>query len=270
MSDVSNDVKVVHRDCPNCGRNNTATPTSRYSRPPWRLRNCASCGFVYVDAYPAYEHLAEEMDWDTTWAAEDNNRKKKAVYKLDALTRWRLKFGKPSPVDFIRRHISAGCVLDLGCGDGSREIAEFFKPYGIEISARSARKADSLFRQHGGYAINAPCTEGLEQFPPEFFDACSARSYLEHEAQPLAVLEGVFRVLKPGGVIAVKVPNYATLNRIIMGRNWCGFRFPDHLNYFTPKSLKSMGEKAGFTVNFRVLDRLPTDDNMWAVMEKPS
>ncbi len=210
------------------------------------------------------------MDWDTTWAVEDKRRKTKWIYRLDLLTRWRLKLGKPSATSLIRRHVSGGRVLDLGCGNGNREIAESFEPYGIEISAKSTKKADALFKGHGGYAINAPCVEGLEQFPAGFFDACFGRSYLEHEARPLDVIKGVFRVLKPGGVLVVKVPNYATLNRIVMGRKWCGFRYPDHLNYFTPRSLRSMAEKAGFMAHFRFVDRLPTDDNMWAALKKPS
>ena len=125
-----------------------------------------------------------------------------------------------------------------------------------------------MFKLRGGYAINAPCAEGLAQFPPKYFDACSARSYLEHEAHPLEVLKGAFRVLKPGGVLVAKVPNYACLNRAVMGRKWCGFRYPDHLNYFTPASLRSMAAKAGFAVHFRYLHGLPTNDNMWVTMEK--
>ena len=150
-----------------------------------------------------------------------------------------------------------------------REIAAISEPYGIEISTKLAKRADILFRNHGGYAINAPCTEGLEHFPEKYFDACVARSYLEHEAKPLEVLQGVCSVLKPSGVFVVKVPNYATVNRLVMGRKWCGFRYPDHLNYFTPASLRRMAEKTGFSVQYRWLDRLPTDDNMWAVLGRP-
>ncbi|MGA7329827.1 MAG: class I SAM-dependent methyltransferase [Rhodomicrobium sp.] len=251
---------------------NSTQPPSRSSRHPWAIRNCGGCGFVYIDSAPDYEMLVEEMDWDTTWAAEDKHRKTtyKLTYGLDNLTRWRLRLGKPKPSSFIRRHVSGGRVLDLGCGAGSSDLAEFFEPYGIEISRSLARKADGFFKKHGGYAINAPCIEGLQQFPAGFFDACVARSYLEHETDPLGVLKEVFRALKPGGVLAVKVPNYATVNRLVMGRKWCGFRYPDHLNYFTPASLRGIAKMAGFSTNFRWRDRLPTDDNMWAVLRKPA
>jgi predicted SAM-dependent methyltransferase len=93
---------------------------------------------------------------------------------------------------------------------------------------------------------------------------------LEHEARPLDVLKECCRVLKPGGFIVVKVPNYATINRVVMARKWCGFRYPDHLNYFTPASLRNMAAAAAFTTHFRWLERMPSDDNMWGTLIKPT
>ena len=35
-----------------------------------------------------------------------------------------------------------------------------------------------------------------------------------------------------------------------MAKRWCGFRYPDHLNYFTPKTLAAMAGEAGFNTGF--------------------
>jgi hypothetical protein len=53
-----------------------------------------------------------------------------------------------------------------------------------------------------------------------------------------------------------------------MGPRWCGFRHPDHLNYFTPLTLGRMAAKAGFRISFGLTGRLPTSDNMWALLTK--
>ena len=53
-----------------------------------------------------------------------------------------------------------------------------------------------------------------------------------------------------------------------MGRRWCGFRYPDHLNYFSPNTLRAMANKAGFETSFGLTGCLPTSDNMWAVLTK--
>lgn len=94
-------------------------------------------------------------------------------------------------------------------------------------------------------------------------------SYLEHESQPLAVLESSRASLRPGGAVLVKVPNFASVNRMLRGAGWCGFRWPDHVNYFTPKTLKAMAHKAGLKVlRMTALDRTPFSDTMYAVLQR--
>ena|SRR2546421_2145359 len=113
-----------------------------------------------------------------------------------------------------------------------------------------------------------PALKDCVNFPKASSPAASLRSYLEHEADPLPVLKGLQRVLAPGAFAVVKVPNYRSLNRIVMGRRWCGFRYPDHLNYFSPNTLRAMANKAGFETSFGLTGCLPTSDNMWAVLTK--
>ncbi|MEE8499195.1 MAG: hypothetical protein V3S27_01380, partial [Kiloniellales bacterium] len=43
-----------------------------------------------------------------------------------------------------------------------------------------------------------------------------------------------------------------------------------HLNYFTPGTLRAAAEACGFRVRFGLTFRLPTSDNMYAVLSKAS
>jgi SAM-dependent methyltransferase len=141
------------------------------------------------------------------------------------------------------------------------------------MASRSARnwlpKRTRYIASTGG-AVNAPSLLGLRTFPADYFEAAVMRSYLEHELEPLGVLKEVYRVLKPGGIAVVKVPNFGSVNRRVMGRKWCGFRYPDHLNYFTRSSLRKFAGACGFIIKFSFLGSLPTSDNMWAVLTKPT
>lgn len=271
-----NDVQIAtqHRNCPLCNADSTTQPVSPYSSPPWIVRQCSVCEFVYIDSAPEYRHLVDDLDWDTTFAAETERKakKRKISYRLSQMTRWRLHLlPKRGVAGSVLKYHSQGRIIDLGCGGGglTKDLFGQFEPYGIEISAKLARQADTLFRQYGGRVENAPCLAGLQRFPDHYFEAAVARSYFEHEAQPLAVMKETFRVLKPHGVLVVKVPNYTSINRLVMGAKWPGFRYPDHLNYFTPRTLEKMATTCGFTVKFGLLGRLPTNDNMWATLIKP-
>jgi SAM-dependent methyltransferase len=115
-------------------------------------------------------------------------------------------------------------------------------PLGIEISSKLAESADRAFAPRGGYAINLACVAGLRRFPESFFAAASLRSYLEHEADPLPVLTELRSVLAPNAFAIIKVPNYGSPNCIAMGRRWCGFRYPDHLNYVSPGTVRAMAK----------------------------
>jgi len=171
----------------------------------------------------------------------------------------------------VKQYARPGRVIDLGCagGDQLEGLDERFVPFGIEISAQDAQKGDALFKKRGGHVVNAPGLLGLQLFPDNYFSGATLRSYLEHELKPKEVLLELFRCMEKNGIAVVKVPNYASVNRMVRGSHWCGFRFPDHLNYFTPTSLKRMVLDCDFRIRrFNLIDRLPTSDNMWMIIEK--
>lgn len=111
---------------------------------------------------------------------------------------------------------------------------------------------------------------GLCAIQDNFYTGITMRSFLEHDVTPLDTLKESWRTLNPGGILVIKAPNFACLNRKVRGKNWCGLRFPDHVSYFTPQTLTGMVEKAGFSIRkFNFFDKIPTSDNMWLIAEKP-
>lgn len=265
--------KLVHRDCPMCGDGNADTPPSRYSMGIWTVKDCRVCGFTYIDTAPEYDALYDQMAWDKTAKVEVQWRRSTRPMQefVDRWTRWRLHLApRRSMPELLSRYADPGNVVDLGCGGGAqfKGLGSAFVPHGIEISRAAAADADAYFRGYGGYAVNATCLEGLRQFPSGYFSAATLRSYLEHELHPAEVLAELRRTMAPGGIAIVKVPNYGSLNRRVMGRRWCGFRHPDHLNYFTPASLSKMARRCGFRTWSPGFWRLPTGDNMWALLRK--
>ena len=241
-------------------------------REPWTVVKCAACSFVYLPLAPTYEETQVEFEWDLSAREEKKRRKRErpVISWLDAKTRWRLHvFPRPETFRFIMEHVPAGGnVLDVGCGDGRQalRLGDAYTPFGVEISPQLGEAANAAFRALGGSAVSAPATEGVAQFDDAMFDGVMLNSYLEHELDPAGVLSALRPKLKPDGVIVLKVPNYGSWNAAVMKQNWCGVRLPDHVNYFTPRSLGAMAEALGYTVSFPATANLPTNDNFWAFL----
>jgi SAM-dependent methyltransferase len=266
--------RVRTRACPICGDANAATPAGPYGTAEWPIIACAGCGFVHMRVVPETEELVENLAWDKTYAAEQSRRAREQPVAtwLDTHMRWRLNmFPRTEPVDLVNRlGGEAGPVVDLGCGSGGflRRLDARFTPYGIEISAALAARASEVVEGRGGRIVADSAHDGLAAFPDGFFAGALLRSYLEHDADARAVVLMLGRKLRAGGIAALKVPNFGSVNRMVRGAKWCGIRLPDHVNYFTKASLTALAGQAGLAIRFPLMLSLPTDDNVVAILRK--
>lgn len=267
---------LLHRDCPKCGTNNAHAPALEYSWEHWVLRGCERCDFVYLENPPDYADFAVAFAWERNHG--DRKKRMKAEYPVThAVSRGWRKFyravvKKPDKLaNRINKWVPPGVVIDVGCGNADRLLVlpDHYETCGIEISEGLASEARELLAARNGSIINAPAVEGLASFPGSTASGVLMRSFLEHEHKPVELLTEAERVLQPGGIAIIKVPNFASINRRVMGSRWCGFRFPGHVNHFTPGSLRAMVAEAGFTIaSFNALDRFFLSDNMWMVARK--
>jgi len=271
------------------------TKVLSYSPEPWVLKQCLETDLVYLENPPDYEAFIEDISWDISYEKEAARRREvePLLYAASGLVKKiRSKYLKRNKirslvVSYINRMHHGQTngsinLLDIGCGWGylltdvlnnlGSEAKEQCVPFGIELSKKLALKSSENFdRLPGGKCINATALEGVTLFDEKFFDIVVMSSFLEHEINPLPLLKNCYKKMKSGGVIIIKVPNYNSVNRRVRGAKWCGFRWPDHVNYFTPKTLKEMAIKAGFKVDrMNMLDVLPVSDSMYLVITKPS
>jgi SAM-dependent methyltransferase len=262
----------IHRDCPSCGQPAAgAAPMAAYEHPDWPMRRCPQCDLIYLEWVPNYSELYDEIAWTRQHAKEELRRLQAMpiLARLDMATRWRMGLlGEATPAGGLRAWAKPGPVLDVGCSTGKafENLPAGYLPFGIEIDKRAAEIAAKSFEPRGGKLINADGVSGLAQFADEFFTGISLWSYLEHEARPREALVQTRRILQPDGVALVKVPNFNCVNRMVLGRNWPGFRHPDHVQYFTPRTLGALAEDVGFTAKFRLYGKIPTNDNMYAIL----
>jgi SAM-dependent methyltransferase len=262
--------KVRRERCPCCDAPiDEASPYPRYAHPDWPMLRCASCDAIYLEYVPVFSRLVDELAWtqqrERNW--ERRFKEEPIMARLDKWTLWRLGlFGDPSPAGGIKAWAKPGPVLDVGCSIGASfaKLPAQYTPFGIEIERNAANAARQSFEPRGGKVINSDGVSGLAQLPGAFFTGVSLWGYLEHEARPREALEGVRRVIKPDGIVVIKLPNFDCWNRSVMGRKWTGFWHPDHVQYFTPAVLERMAKKCGFTAKFRLYGQIPVNDYMYA------
>ena len=166
--------------------------------------------------------------------------------------------------------------LDIGCGTGNLmvDLVNRFAclggavvPIGIEVSEALSKKANARFRSLGGEVIFPNALDGTARSGIGTVNLIIMNSFLEHEAKPRGLLENLTPALASDGAIAIKVPNFASWNRVVRGAKWCGFRYPDHVNYFTPRILKLLAEVSGYRMEPQhVTDRLLFSDNIYDVL----
>jgi SAM-dependent methyltransferase len=272
---MKNHLLPVTRSCPLCSQTaGNNHPDMRNDK--WELKVCSNCKFVYLANPPDYEAFVDVFAWEKTYLAEKQRRHSEEPIltlwrPISNFVRYKL-LRRKKIVSMLKRFSQSGRILDLGCGSGHQLdglIGKPHEPWGIEISRALAEKANQLFSLRGGRCIQSDALNGMASMPDEFFDCIIMHSYLEHEIKPREVCDAAFCCLKPGGHVIIKVPNHASWNRQLRKKKWCGYRFPDHVNYFTPCSLVGLLEDSGFTiVKFNWLDRMPTSDNMWIVAKK--
>lgn len=266
----------------------TATESLPYAPTPWVLRRCLETSFVFLENPPEYEAFKEEYAWEVTFRKESDKRQAAEPLLYAVSTGLKKLRGQVLKRNKIRdlshaflRKVQSGQInlLDMGCGWGRLlqdvistlppDFGHRCVPFGIELSKELAHLSNERLALAGGRCVHDTALNGLTHFPADHFHLIIMSSFLEHEINPLPLLRRCHAHLTLGGRIVVKVPNFASFNRTVRGTRWCGFRWPDHVNYFTPSTLREMAARAGLTIaRMTFLDRHPFSDNMYAVLVK--
>lgn len=144
---------------------------------------------------------------------------------------WMARRTASSELAFLLPHLSPGlALLDCGCGPGSitTDLASIVAPgraVGIDIEPRQVASAKELAASRSVRNLTFQVGSIYElPFDASSFDVAVACYVIEHLSDPLRALREMRRVLRPGGVAAVKDPYYAA-TRIepqtpILSRAW--------------------------------------------------
>ncbi|MEO2167165.1 MAG: class I SAM-dependent methyltransferase [bacterium] len=212
-----------------------------------------TCGLVYVDPIPAGDAIAQREDEAFAGGLMDETAEMFTAYYRDYPDDPVVQ-GFRATAERLHALSGGGRLVDVGIGTGLLlHLAEKagFRVQGCEISAGAAEMATEEF------GVDVRVGDFLEASFEEAPDAITMADVIEHTENPRVFLEHAFRVLRPGGVLFVAVPNHrstlfyaADLLARIPGLGPLASRLyvPNHYWYFTPATLRRLAEDVGFGV----------------------
>jgi SAM-dependent methyltransferase len=154
---------------------------------------CRACGYRFVNPRPSQDEIASsysDPDFYAGWIEDEAGRERMWSKRLDLLK----GVGRES------------CVLDIGAGIGTflamGRDRFGWNVVGTEVSTSAVRFA----KERHGLELMLGRAEGLS-LPPASFDLITLWHVLEHVPSPSQTLNLCHELLRPGGLLAIAVPN---------------------------------------------------------------
>jgi len=202
----------------------------KYVLPTCEIVSCLSCGFTFVPAkwrknitYTTYKNSKTAQQ-----IRKGNNWVKIQRHKL------RLKF--------IKKYISSGKLLDVGCGWGHFLLAaqeEGFSVTGVEL--------DEQAWLYSVQDLNLPVQrkDFFTFSDKDNFDLITMWDVLEHIDDPVSFLKNAARLQKDGTYLVLQVPQIDSFVSRLMKKHWKMLGL-DHVNYFSPQTIKILLNQCGY------------------------
>lgn len=136
-------------------------------------------------------------------------------------------------------------ILDIGCGFG--ETLGYHKARGCDVYGVEADENIRRVAEKFGYKVNVGLFDP-NSYDSEFFDYVTMDQVIEHVTDPLATMQGIARVLKPGGIAILSTPNANGWGAKLFGRRWINWHAPYHVQHFSTNSMEIAAEQAGLFI----------------------
>ncbi|HLG36429.1 MAG TPA: class I SAM-dependent methyltransferase [Bacteroidia bacterium] len=210
--------------CLLCGSENVS-PLKKYVR--HHLVKCSNCGFVFSRRKPTLQELLSIYDY----------------YPI---------FQTVSPItlqrfDDILKHLEpfrkTNNLIDIGSGDGY--FSERAKQQGWNVYGTEFTDAKVEYSRRKGIIMHKGVLD-VKNYSPGFFDVLISIEVIEHINNPREEIAKFSELLRPGGAVYLTTPNFNSVSRHLLGKNWNIVAYPEHLSYYTKKTLKQLFESSGF------------------------
>lgn len=250
-----NPIDLIEIPCPICGtrpfrrahtvrdrlshtRHQGAGEKSGPQEATYNIVACSSCGLLYLNPRPSADTL---QTYYKTEAYDPHRR------SGGGLTGYFFRLVRPCAIRWkasrVARSRNPGKLLDIGCGTG--EFLDYMSSigwtvFGVENDAEAAGTARSFGHQ---VVVRDPAEVDL---PDTEFDLITFWHSLEHLPHLQETADRISSLMKPGGILAIAVPNPDSLDARFYRSRWAAWDAPRHLYHFRFRDLDSIWAGRGF------------------------
>jgi SAM-dependent methyltransferase len=192
---------------------------------------CTNCSHMQLDRFPTEAELdaayaeAESEDY----VEEEAGQRHSFAAVLERIERF-------AP--------SRGALLDVGCWVGFLLAEARDRGWQETIGIEPSAFASDYARSRLDLDVRTEDLFGAE-LPEARFDAIVMGDVLEHLTRANAALDRVAGLLRPGGVLALELPDAGSRVARLLGPRWWSV-IPTHVHYFTRASAETMLRRHGF------------------------
>lgn len=197
------------------------------------VRECINCGLVFVTPLPEISKLKDHYSdffFTEKFDYVESGKIWERFYELN--------------LEYIERIKNKGRLLEIGCGLGhflSIAKRKGWDASGVELSEFASNYAKEQF----GLNIFNGLLEKAK-FPDNHFDVVALWATLEHLIDPVKELIEICRILSPGGLLVLSVPNNNSFHTRVLGMQNTDMKHFEHNYQFPFNTLKILLDKTGF------------------------
>ena len=210
---------------------------TNYGQPGvFSIVECSHCGLVYLNPRPKASEIG-------AFYLADQYHPFRAIQQTHNIRPNKMQRQRAAKIAAMFGHGTGGTVLDVGCGNGLFLLA--MQAHGWQVQGVEPNETAVAFANE---RLNLPVTVGdiFQISLLESFDLITFWDVLEHTHSPKDVLLQANLLLKPDGVLAINVPNWASWERELFKEQWIALDAPRHLYHFSPETLTTMLNGCGF------------------------